>query len=130
MLKRLSNRDFIKFNEKNLQLVFYTILSAPEFKIYNIKTEYEAEKGYIDMLITPAIQYQGKGYHSVMIEFKYIKKEDYEKNNELLNEKDFYIVKTTLNGKLYLRCTVINPLTEITHLKNLIENIKNIVKLK
>ncbi len=48
--------------------------------------------------------------------------------NELLKEENFYIVKTQLNGKLYLRCTVINPLTEITHLSKLLDDIRDIAK--
>ena len=48
--------------------------------------------------------------------------------NELLKEENFYIVKTQLNGKLYLRCTVINPLTEITHLSKLLDDIRKIAE--
>jgi len=48
--------------------------------------------------------------------------------NKLLDERNFYIVKTTLNGKLYLRCTVINPLTEMSHLIELLENIRMIAQ--
>ena len=48
--------------------------------------------------------------------------------NKLLDERNFYIVKTTLNNKLYLRCTIINPLTEMKHLSELLENIRIIAQ--
>ena len=48
--------------------------------------------------------------------------------NKLLNEKNFYIVKTNLNGKQYLRCTIISPLTEMRHLQNLLDDVRRIAK--
>ncbi|MCQ2958337.1 MAG: aminotransferase class I/II-fold pyridoxal phosphate-dependent enzyme [Candidatus Gastranaerophilales bacterium] len=48
--------------------------------------------------------------------------------NKLLGEENYYIVKTVLNGKQYLRCTIINPLTEMKHLLNLLDDIRKIAK--
>jgi len=45
---------------------------------------------------------------------------------KLLDEGNFYIVKTGLRGKTYLRCTIINPYTDMSHLKALVEDIRKI----
>jgi len=42
---------------------------------------------------------------------------------QLLEEGEFYIVKTQLRGKIYLRTTLMNPFTTIEHLKLLLERI-------
>ncbi|HMP29184.1 MAG TPA: aminotransferase class I/II-fold pyridoxal phosphate-dependent enzyme [Saprospiraceae bacterium] len=42
----------------------------------------------------------------------------------LLHEGKFYVLKTKLNGITYFRCTVMNPFTEMTDFKELIESIK------
>ncbi|WP_405382644.1 pyridoxal phosphate-dependent decarboxylase family protein [Maribacter sp. LLG6340-A2] len=43
----------------------------------------------------------------------------------LLEDGEFYIVQTTLSGKLYMRITVMNPFTDINHFKQLIQKIKS-----
>lgn len=45
---------------------------------------------------------------------------------KLLSQQNFYIVKTELRGKTYLRCTVINPHSAMSHLCELLENIRKI----
>jgi L-2,4-diaminobutyrate decarboxylase len=42
---------------------------------------------------------------------------------QILQEGDFYILKTKLNDKIYFRCTVMNPFTKINDLKELIERV-------
>ncbi|WP_231373987.1 pyridoxal phosphate-dependent decarboxylase family protein [Aureivirga marina] len=42
---------------------------------------------------------------------------------KLIENGDFYIVQTTLNGKVYLRLTLMNPFTELKHLEILLEDI-------
>ena len=71
-LKNLSNRDYIKFDEKYVKLIFYCI--AMNLKIYIVKSEMEVEREYPDIVLIP--RERNKGYNSVMIEFKYLKKED------------------------------------------------------
>jgi len=46
----------------------------------------------------------------------------------LLDEGDFYIVQTRLRGTLYLRVTLINPLTEKNDLDVLMKSIRRIGK--
>ena len=69
-LNNLSNRDYIEFDEKYVKLIFYCI--AMNLKVYRVKSEMEVHRKYPDILITP--KDSTKGYASVMIEFKYLKK--------------------------------------------------------
>jgi L-2,4-diaminobutyrate decarboxylase len=49
-------------------------------------------------------------------------------NNEIrqriLEDGKFYIVQTTLNQKVYLRMTIMNPFTTISHFKDLLQQIR------
>ena len=69
-LQNLSNRDFVKFDEKYVKLIFYCI--AMNLKIFRLKSEMEVQRKYPDILLIP--KDQSKGYKGVMIEFKYLKK--------------------------------------------------------
>ncbi|MBF0407399.1 MAG: AAA family ATPase [Candidatus Riflebacteria bacterium] len=72
-LHRLSNRDFIKFNEKIVQAIMLTFLF--ETKIYYAKSEYPVEDGYIDIVLLKGSA--GKPEFYSIIELKYISKTDY-----------------------------------------------------
>ena len=50
-----------------------------------VKSELELEGKYSDILLIPREKIEER--YGVLIEFKYIKKEDYEKDNNLLEEK-------------------------------------------
>ena len=69
-LENLSNRDYMKFDEKYVKLIFYCI--AMNLKIFRLKSEMEAQRKYPDILLIP--KDPSKGYNAVMIEFKYLKK--------------------------------------------------------
>ena len=69
-LNNLSNRDYIKMDEKYIKLIFYCI--AMNLKIFRLKSEMEVQRKYPDILLIP--KDQSKGYRGVMIEFKYLKK--------------------------------------------------------
>ena len=69
-LQNLSNRDYISFDEKYIKLIFYCI--AMNLKVYRTKSEMEVQRKYPDILLIP--KDKSKGYKSVMIEFKYLKK--------------------------------------------------------
>lgn len=82
-LKNLSNRDYQRFDEKYIKVIFYSIcrmLGA----IY-VKSELETGGEYADILLVPREKIQER--YGVLMEFKYIKQEDYDKNHELLNQK-------------------------------------------
>lgn len=69
-LTNLSNRDFQRFDEKYIKLIFYCI--AMNLKIYNVKSEMEIERKYPDITLIPTDR--SKGYNSIIVEFKYLKK--------------------------------------------------------
>lgn len=77
-LNNLSNRDFIKFDEKYVKLIVYCI--AMNLKLFTVKSEMEANRNYPDLLLVP--KDKTKGYKSVMIEFKYLKNNDVGKLKE------------------------------------------------
>ncbi len=81
VLKKLSKRDFIKFDEKYVKLILLTYCFLS--KIYYVKSEYEVEGGYIDIALLPNDIVKAP-YHAI-IELKYCKKEGF--NEELLNRK-------------------------------------------
>ena len=81
-LENLSNRDYMKFDEKYVKLIFYCI--AMNLKIFRLKSEMEVQRKYPDILLIP--KNQTKGYKGVMIEFKYLKKEQTEKLQEKQEE--------------------------------------------
>ena len=71
-LENLSNRDYVKFDEKYVKLIFYCI--AMNLKIFRLKSEMEVQRKYPDILLIP--KDKSKDYKAVMIEFKYLKKEE------------------------------------------------------
>ena len=81
-LKNLSNRDYQRFDEKYVKLIFFCI--AMNLKIFRLKSEMEVQRKYPDILLIP--KDQSKGYKGVMIEFKYLKKEDAGKLQEKQEE--------------------------------------------
>ena len=81
-LKNLSNRDYQKFDEKYIKLIFFCI--AMNLKIFRLKSEMEVQRKYPDILLIP--KDQSKGYKGVMIEFKYLKKGEEAKLQEKQKE--------------------------------------------
>lgn len=68
-LNNLSNRDFQRFDEKYVKLIFYCI--AMNLKLFSVKSEPEFNRKYPDILIVP--RDTSKGYNAIMVEFKYLK---------------------------------------------------------
>ena len=81
-LNNLSNRDFQRFDEKYIKLICYCL--AMNLKIFSVKSELEVNRNYPDLLITP--HDKTKGYKSVMIEFKYLKKNEFQRLTEKQKE--------------------------------------------
>ena len=71
-LSNLSNRDYINFDEKYVKLIFYCI--AMNLTPYFVRSEQENNKIYQDILLLP--RDLEKGYQAVLIEFKYLKKDE------------------------------------------------------
>ena len=74
-LSNLSNRDYQNFDEKYVKVIFYCI--AMSLKTFWVKSELEIEREYQDILLVP--KETEKGYYTIIIEFKYLKKD--EENN-------------------------------------------------
>lgn len=81
-LQNLSNRDYQKFDEKYVKLIFYCI--AMNLKIFRLKSEMEIQRKYPDILLIP--KEKSKDYKGVMIEFKYLKKGEESKLKEKQEE--------------------------------------------
>ena len=82
-LKNLSNRDYMRFEEKYIKIIFYALSRMLGTVV--VKSELEVGGKYSDILLIPREKINER--YGVLIEFKYIKQEDYEKNNNLLKEK-------------------------------------------
>lgn len=102
-LTKLSNRDFIKFDEKYIKLIFlsYCFLS----KIYLVKSEYEVEDGYIDIALLKQPNVNPKYF--AIFELKYISKKEYEEKGDSIIESNLkdainQLNKYTKSRELYL----------------------------
>ena len=65
--------------------------------------------------------------------FRYRFKENIDKQNKqlrtyLLKNSNYYLVQTRLNGSHYLRVSLMNPLTGLDHLSQLLDEIRQVVK--
>lgn len=80
-LNNLSNRDYQNFDEKYIKIMFYCI--ARSTKKFIVKPEEELGRNYSDILLMP--KEPNKGYYSVTIEFKYLKKTE---ENKLLEKQE------------------------------------------
>ncbi len=79
-MKKMSKRNFIDFNEKNLKFIYFMMLIDSGY--YYTNDEYEVNNGYIDIYLRKKNE---NIPNNVIIELKYIKKKDY--NEKILNSK-------------------------------------------
>ena len=79
-LTRLGSRMFLKFDEKYIQLLYGILL---KHSYLEIKSEYPIGMGYVDLMIFS--KDEKKAHYNIMIEFKYIKKNEF--NESLFKEK-------------------------------------------
>ena len=82
-LTNLSNRDYQRFDEKYIKVIFYSICRM--LGAVYVKSELEIGREYADILIIPREKLNER--YGVLLEFKYIKQEDYNKKPELLQQK-------------------------------------------
>ena len=82
-LTNLSNRDYQRFDEKYIKVIFYSICRM--LGAVYVKSELEVGGEYADILIVPREKLNER--YGVLLEFKYIKQEDYNKKPELLEQK-------------------------------------------
>ena len=69
----LSNRDYMRFDEKYIKLLYYGIAMNTK-SVYYVKSEPEYMRNYPDILMIP--KDTNKCYQAIMIEFKYLKKDE------------------------------------------------------
>lgn len=81
-LNNLSNRDYQRFDEKYVKIIFYCI--CMNLNLFNVKSEPEVNRKYPDILLVPKDYTQG--YHAIMVEFKYLKAGEKEKIREVQAE--------------------------------------------
>ena len=81
-LNNLSNRDYQRFDEKYVKIIFYCI--CMNLNLFNVKSEPEVNRKYPDILLVPKDYTQE--YHAIMVEFKYLKAGEKEKIQEVQTE--------------------------------------------
>ena len=83
-LTKLSNRDYIQFDEKYVKLIFVTYCFLS--KIYLVKSEYPVDGGgYIDVALLK--QFNSEPTYFAIIELKYVSKKEYDKGGESIIEQ-------------------------------------------
>ncbi len=80
-LNKLSNRDYIDFDEKYVKIIMATYFMMS--RIYYVKSEDEQNRGYVDIALLPRPGVNAP--YNAIIEVKYIKKSAF--SQELLDEK-------------------------------------------
>ena len=113
-LNNLSNRDFQRFDEKYVKLIFYCI--AMNLNFFRVKSEMEVQRKYPDILLIP--KQKQEEYYGVMIEFKYLKKEDANKLEEKKREareqikeySEFEEIKAIPNLRKYAVIAVVDEI--------------------
>ena len=113
-LNHLSNRDFQRFDEKYVKLIFYCI--AMNLTIFSIKSEMEVQRKYPDLLIVP--KDKDSNFNSVMIELKYLKKgeegslaeKQKEAKAQIQEYAEFEEIKNIPNLKKYTVIAVVDKL--------------------
>ena len=113
-LSGLSNRDYQNFDEKYVKIMLYCI--ARTTKKFIVKSEFELGRGYSDILLLP--KDLNNDYYSVMIEFKYLKKDEKNKLKEKQEEARKQIIeysnkeeiKALKNIRKYTIVTVVDKL--------------------
>ncbi len=80
ILKLSDNRIFIKFDEKYIQVIYFSLLMKNNY--FDVYTEYPTKNGYIDIYLMSKNKLMK---NNIIIELKYIKNQDY--TDKLLEEK-------------------------------------------
>jgi L-2,4-diaminobutyrate decarboxylase len=119
-----------------MSLKFYSVVQAYGFEIFNehVTYLYDLGKRFSELIK------QRKGFElavepmSNIVCFRFagnFKQETLNEVNSIIRQKilekgEFYIVQTELENKIFLRTTLMNPLTEIKHLVELLDEIEKI----
>lgn len=74
LLENLANRDLMQMDEKNIKMIFLTLLGVDA--TYFIKSEDENNNGYVDIMLRRKIQLKDITKFEWLIELKYIKESE------------------------------------------------------
>ena len=102
------------FDEKYVKVLFYSIVMNIGF--YRIKSEMEVQRKYPDLLLIP--KRDQEKYYGVMIEFKYLKKEEKDKLEQKQEEakkqiqeySEFEEIKAIPNLRRYTIVAVVDDI--------------------
>ena len=75
IVKNADNRIYNNFNERSIQLMFYSLLA--KYNEFDTRFEYPVKDKFIDLMI---FKNKDKSNYDIMIEFKYIKKREYKRS--------------------------------------------------
>ncbi len=120
ILNNSSNRIFMKFDEKYVELIYKILLrNTMKFKTY---IEYPCNLGFADIYVVGNKEYTK---HDIMIELKYIKKSECSDNileskrEEALAELNKYIKDDRINKENLIRYIVIFSGSEVKLLESI-----------
>jgi len=82
ILKKSDNRIFMKYDEKYIQTIYFTLLISN--RLFNTYNEYQTSNGYIDLMLFKNSELCN---YDIMIELKYLKVKEYKRNRKLLDVK-------------------------------------------
>jgi len=116
---------------------FYSIIQAYGSEIFDdyVTRQYDLAKEFSDLIKTdPNFELATEPMANIVcFRYKENKETDLNKLNSQIRKTslengEYYIVQTELDGETYLRVTLMNPFTEIEHLQALLEEIEKIAK--
>jgi L-2,4-diaminobutyrate decarboxylase len=122
-----------------MSVKIYSILKTCGEGIFaeNVNTLHDLAKAFVEILNVNSAFELAIEPQSNIVCFRYVgegsSSENYNTLNatirqRLLEEGKFYIVQTTLREKLYLRVSLMNPLTTVRDLRALLEEVEKIAK--
>ena len=83
VLRLSDNRMFIKFDEKYIGIIYFTLLKS--IRSFNVYQEYPLNGGYADLML---FKNNSVSKYDIMIELKYLSLNEYKKNKKLLKQKE------------------------------------------
>jgi len=118
-----------------MSLKFFTLIQQYGFEIFdqNVTTLYDLSKSFAKLIKNrPEFELANEPMANILC-FRVVDREDKEALNKLnrqirqsiLEEGEFYIVQTELNGNVYLRVTLMNPFTTEKQLEELLDTLAN-----
>lgn len=121
-----------------MSLKFYSIVQAYGFEIFDkhVTYLYDLGKQFAELIKKRKSFELAVEPMSNIVCFRFVGNFQVEELNELnarirqeiLEKGEFYIVQTELDSKIFLRTTLMNPLTETRHLVELLDEIENLAE--